>query len=101
MATAGTNVCSKCGYSVQRSGSDEIKSCPQCGNESWTKSVAVQDSLRVYEELGLAARDKVGEIVAERIQKTELNTSANLSADRDNPSRICVDRKRRVAGFEE
>jgi hypothetical protein len=60
-----------------------------------------QDSLRTYEELGFDVRNKRGQLVAEGIQKTDLNTSANLIADVGKPSRISVVRKKRVTTFEE
>lgn len=103
MSTHGTNMfeCVNCGHSVQRCRTDDVKPCPKCGGERWSVTRNAEDKLTVYDELGAAVTNKQGELVAERIQKTDLNTSANLSADAGKPSKISVERKDRVGGFEE
>ena len=61
----------------------------------------VENTLNVYDELGVTATNKDGDIVAERIQKTDLNTEASLTADAGSPSRMSVGRNERVDGFQE
>ncbi len=101
MSVGGTNVCADCGYCVERSSSDNVKRCPKCGSEKWLINIVVQDSARCYEEFGLTATNKQGQIVGERIQKTDLNTRADFSADLGKPSKIRVNRENRVVTFEE
>ena len=100
--SSGTNMskCVNCGYSVERRDND-VTACPKCGGERWKIAMHLQDTLTMYDESGATTTNAEGDIVAERIQKTDLNTSANLTADRGKPSKISVERKRRVPGFEE
>ena len=92
--------CSNCNYSVERRENDVIL-CPQCGSKRWVITMHVKDKVIFYDELGATLTNDEGDIVAERIQKTDLNTSANLTADMGKPSKIAVERKERVTGFEE
>jgi hypothetical protein len=72
-----------------------------CGGARWSTSVNVVDNLALYDELGLAVTNTDGELVAERIQKTDLNTNASLAADLGSPSKISVERTTPVDGFDE
>lgn len=60
-----------------------------------------EDKVTVYDEFSATATNEEGDIVAERIKKTDLNTSSNLTADLGKPSKISVERKERIRGFEE
>jgi hypothetical protein len=102
MVTAITRTCRNCGYSYQPCKNDNVKSCPQCGGECWDGSLQVSGG--AYTELEVTALNNQGQIEGKRIKKTDLNTSANLSADLGNPSKISIVRKKRldrVGKFEE
>ena len=61
----------------------------------------VTDTLTLRDELAATVTNKQGQIAAERIQKTDLNTRATLAADFGTPAMISVDRNEQVGGFEE
>lgn len=93
--------CENCGHTVQHTGPNAVAPCPQCDGERWKITIKVEDTIPVYDEFDATATNKEGDIVAERIQKTDLNTSANLTTDAGQPSKVAVERKSRVDGFEE
>jgi hypothetical protein len=93
--------CENCGHTVQHNGPNAIAPCPQCDGERWKITMKFEDKIILYDELVATMTNKEGNIVAERIQKTDLNTSANLTTDAGQPSKVAVDRKGRVDGFEE
>ncbi len=90
--------CARCGYSVIPR-EKVVTSCTQCGGGHL--DLAVRENWLSLDELALTATNAQGEFVHERIQKTDLNTSANLAADLGKPSKISVERKNRITGFEE
>lgn len=92
--------CTNCGYSVEHR-DNNVTPCPRCGSKRWEITKHFQDTLTPYDELSATATNDQGDIKAERIQKTDLNTSANLLADLGKPSKISVKRKKRVSGFDE
>lgn len=92
--------CENCGFSLQhRDG--HVTPCPKCGGERWGIRKHVEHPLAVCQELGAVSSNAEGEILAERIQKTDFNTSASVTADLGKPSRISVERRRPILGFEE
>lgn len=95
-------VCKICGH-VQDVGDDPHPQCANCGGGAWKRTITidVEDTLNISDELGAAARDQDGNLTAERIEKTDRNTSASLSSDRGKPSRIFVERQARVPNFVE
>ncbi len=94
-----TRKCRDCGYSYDPSKDENVKYCPNCGHESWDGSVHASGA--TYTELDVSALSQQRQIEGERIKKTDLNTNANLSTDRCGPSKISIDRKERVPGFEQ
>lgn len=92
--------CAKCGYTVQHRDND-VTPCPECGGENWDITMNIQDTLTVADELDVTATNDQSDILAERIKKTDLNTSANFTSDLGKPSKISVQRKTRIDGFEE
>jgi hypothetical protein len=94
-----TFTCAICGNTVQPS--DAVTPCPRCGGERWSISKKLGDSFTLYDELEGRNTNKDGDIVAERVQKTDLNTSVDLTADIGKPSKVSVERKNRILGFEE
>jgi hypothetical protein len=63
--------------------------------------VGTEDKLTMLEEFDGTASDRHGVIMAERISRTDGNTSSTLAVDLAQPAQIVSVRERRVEGFDE
>ena len=93
--------CSICGHNVWRRDTANLKDCPKCGKANWLGKICVPDTATVIDEQNLQGTKTNNKLVLERVQKTDLNSSASVAVDAGKPSKITVKRKKRVEGFDE
>lgn len=93
--------CLNCHHHVQRIGNNPPSMCDICGAQKWTIIINLEDWIRPYDELEGIAQNKQGEILSERIYKTDLNINASLTADKGQPSKISISQKQHVTNLEE
>jgi hypothetical protein len=59
---------------------DKPGTCPECGGHVWVLKTEFEDTApTAYDEGDATATNNFGHVVAERIDKTDLNTIASLS----------------------
>lgn len=75
--------------------------CPRCGRETWAVAVGFAEAIKLREEFTVTGVNPQGQIGAERIHRQDEHTNASLTADAGTPTRIEVQRPKRVGGFEE
>ena len=96
--------CKLCSHVLEQADHyDEDSRCPKCNGNSWTRTItlAVGNVLNLVDEYGAAVTDEEGTLTAERILKTDRNTSASLSSDPEERPRISIERQTRVPNFVE
>src|SRR5438874_13642379 len=105
MATTSFQViCGDCGRELVKSAKEypnDLGACPDCGSLRKQIGVGIEDKLTMLEEFDGTALDRHGVIKAERISRTDGNTSSTLAADLAQPAQIVSVRERRVEGFDE
>jgi hypothetical protein len=75
--------------------------CPVCSSPKKLINASVGAQIELRDELDGTASNRQGLITAERISRTDGNTSATLAADLDQPAQIMTVRERRIEGFDE
>jgi hypothetical protein len=94
--------CANCGHTINRAAGDpEPTACTQCDSGRFLVTIDVQDEIQQYDELSVTARNRTGDIVGERHEKTDLNTSASVAHDVGSPTSVFVTRETRVRKVEE
>ena len=95
-----TTKCGKCDYVY----AEDIHQnsplvCPKCGSKDIT--MIHKDVYRISDEVYGTSKDSEGNISGERINITDLNTNAVIATDCGQPTRLNINRERRVDGFVE
>ncbi len=97
MSERRSSQCANCGHIVEQSDGP----CPKCNSECWETRIDFEDTVFSYDETDTTITNEDGDIISERVQKTDLNTSANTSSNVGQPAKISAERKTRLDGFEE
>src|SRR4051794_4101301 len=99
-----TIVCGDCGTVLVQSADtcpDDLGNCEVCGSPKKSLSIEIVDTVEIREEFDATGMNPGGDIPAERISRTDGNTTAELAADQGRPAEILAVRPNRVAGFDE
>jgi hypothetical protein len=97
-----TYVCDSCNRSEQRAGTNPPTRCSGCGASNFSVTIDFTEAVSPpLEEFDATGRDSAGNIRAERISRTDGNTSSELESDAGRPARVSSKRSDRIEGFEE
>lgn len=93
--------CGACGREVRSTPSELSPTCPNCRASRWTLLVVLSDDFpATADELDAVGSDDQGTVVAERRDRTDLNSTATVSANAGADVLMTVNREHRVKGFD-